>query len=205
VTLAVRPDITGSLLDIISIFPPSWEAVMLTFTTDEAMVMVKRVWLSQGYIRCRAPFISKIRNSYASVSSGFYYLLYFFALFLAALLKKSATKKFSHSRIDPNDLFFRRDHPHPHTTLHVVDAASRRPPLDHRQRTRPRAHRQHQCKSTCRGGMIHGADMDPRRWVGRDFGGRRLDTKSYEFLRVLFWRDKSYHVCGDAFSLVGEG
>ena len=49
VTLAVRPDITGSLLDIISIFPPSWEAVMLTFTTDEAMVMVKRVWLSQGY------------------------------------------------------------------------------------------------------------------------------------------------------------
>jgi hypothetical protein len=38
VTLAVRPDITGSLMDINSIFPPSWEAVMLTFTTDEAMV-----------------------------------------------------------------------------------------------------------------------------------------------------------------------
>ena len=41
VTLAVRPDITGSLMDITSIFPPSWEAVMLTFTTDEAMVMVE--------------------------------------------------------------------------------------------------------------------------------------------------------------------
>ena len=41
VTLAVRPDITGSLLDSTSIFPPSWEAVMLTFTMDEAMVMVE--------------------------------------------------------------------------------------------------------------------------------------------------------------------
>ncbi len=38
VTLAVRPDITGSLWEITSIFPPSWEAVMLTFTADEAMV-----------------------------------------------------------------------------------------------------------------------------------------------------------------------
>ena len=35
-TLAVRPEITGSLMDINSIVPPSWEAVMLTFTTDEA-------------------------------------------------------------------------------------------------------------------------------------------------------------------------
>ena len=38
VTFAVRPDIAGSLWDINSIFPPSWEAVILTFITGDVIV-----------------------------------------------------------------------------------------------------------------------------------------------------------------------
>jgi hypothetical protein len=35
----VRPDIFGSLMDITSMFPPSWEADILTFTEDEVAMM----------------------------------------------------------------------------------------------------------------------------------------------------------------------
>lgn len=78
-------------------------------------------------------------------------------------------------------------------THHVVDDASRRPPLDHHQRNRRRAHRQHQCKCTS------GGD-DPWCWNGTaavDGSKRRrsrLGTETYEFLRGCgcIWRDRLF-------------
>jgi hypothetical protein len=118
-------------MDITSIFPPSWEAVMLTFTTDEAMVF----GCGTIIVSARAPFLSKIWSSYASDSLGFYHPTMIFSLKLSLL--RNLPQKIDSARLI---FFFRRDHP-PQHTLHYTSSTPRaeRPPLDHRQRTRLRA------------------------------------------------------------------